>query len=69
MTAHWGVEDPAAFIGPEDRTYAYFKRIYSYLEARIKIFVALPMGSLDRLSLQRRLDAIGKAAYETSRST
>jgi arsenate reductase len=64
MTAHWGVEDPAAFIGPEDRTYAYFKRIYSYLEARIKIFVALPMGSLDRLSLQRRLDAIGKAASE-----
>jgi arsenate reductase len=64
MTAHWGVEDPAALIGPEDRTYAYFKRIYSYLEARIKIFVALPMGSLDRLSLQRRLDAIGKAASE-----
>jgi arsenate reductase len=64
MTAHWGIEDPAAFIGPEDRTYAYFKRIYSYLEARIKIFVALPMGSLDRLSLQRRLDAIGKAASE-----
>ena len=60
MTAHWGVEDPAAFVGSEEKTYAFFKRVYGYLDNRIKIFVNLPMASLDRLSLQRRLDAIGR---------
>ena len=64
MTAHWGVEDPAAFVGPEDKTIAFFKRVYGYLDNRIKIFVSLPIASLDRLSLQRRLDAIGAAAPE-----
>ena len=61
MTAHWGVGDPAAFVGSEEKTYAFFKRVYGYLESRIKIFVSLPIASLDRLSLQRRLDAIGDA--------
>jgi arsenate reductase len=60
MTAHWGVEDPAAFVGPEAKAEAYFRRIYGYLESRIKIFVWLPMASLDRLSLQHRLDEIGR---------
>ncbi len=64
MTAHWGVEDPAAFVGPEDKAYAFFKRIYSYLDSRIKIFVSLPLGSLDQLSLQRRLESIGKSPPE-----
>ena len=54
-----GVEDPAAFVGNDEKTYQYFKRIYGYLESRIKLFTALPMASLDRLSLQRRLDEIG----------
>ncbi len=60
MTAHWGVEDPAAFVGSQEKTYSYFKRVYSYLDNRIKIFVSLPLASLDRLSLQQRLDVIGK---------
>ena len=64
MTAHWGVEDPAAFVGSEEKTLAYFKRVYGYLDNRIKIFVNLPIGSLDKLSLQRRLDAIGRDATE-----
>jgi protein-tyrosine-phosphatase len=64
MTAHWGVEDPAAFVGPEDKTYAFFRRIYGYLDNRMKIFVSLPIRSLDRLSLQRRLEEIGKARSE-----
>jgi protein-tyrosine-phosphatase len=64
MTAHWGVEDPAAFVGPEDKTYAFFRRIYGYLDNRMKIFVSLPIRSLDRLSLQRRLEEIGKAGPE-----
>jgi hypothetical protein len=64
MTAHWGVEDPAAFVGDEEKTLCFFKRVYSYLDSRIKIFISLPIASLDRLSLQRRLDAIGRTAPE-----
>ena len=60
MTAHWGVEDPAAFVGPEDKTLQVFRRVYGYLENRIKIFVSLPIRLLDKLSLQRRLEEIGQ---------
>jgi protein-tyrosine-phosphatase len=60
MTAHWGVEDPAAFVGSDENTYACFRRIYGYLEARIKLFTALPIASLDRLSLQQRVERIGQ---------
>lgn len=64
ITAHWGVEDPAAFVGSREETYAYFKRIYGYLEGRVKLLAALPLASLDRLSLQRRPREIGLAASE-----
>ena len=56
MSAHWGVEDPAAFVGSEEKTMQMFRKVYGYLDNRIKIFVALPMASLDRLTLQKRLD-------------
>ena len=60
ITAHWGVEDPAAFKGSVDAQLALFRRVYLELERRIRLFLALPLGSLDRLSLQRELDTIGK---------
>ena len=60
MTAHWGVEDPAAFVGDDARAYKVFKSIYLQLENRIKIFSSLPFRSLDRLALQRRVDEIGR---------
>ena len=66
MLGHLRVEDPAAFVGSEDKTLSCFRRIYSYLENRIKIFVNLPIASLDRLSLQRRLDDIGHAGSAES---
>lgn len=68
MTAHWGVEDPAALEGPEDRKRRLFRDVYYQLERRIQIFTALPIRSLDRLTLQRRLDDIGqvRATAETS---
>jgi protein-tyrosine-phosphatase len=59
MTAHWGVEDPVAFVGSDEKTYQFFKTIYGYLDNRIKIFVSLPLASIDRLALQERLDQIG----------
>lgn len=60
VTAHWGVEDPAAFPGPEGAQRAVFRRVYAELERRIRLLLALPLESLDRLSLQRELDTIGK---------
>jgi hypothetical protein len=51
-------------VGSEEKTLAFFKRVYGYLDNRLKIFVSLPITSLDRLSLQRQLEAIGRAAPE-----
>ena len=65
MTAHWGAPDPAAFVGPADKTLRVFKRIYLELENRIKIFASLRFESLDRLSLQKNLDQIGKTQATT----
>ncbi len=62
LTAHWGVEDPAAFGGPEEARRRLFRRVYVELESRIKIFSSLRIESLDALSLQRRLDEIGKTS-------
>ena len=59
MTAHWGVEDPAAFVGPPDAQRRLFTRIYFELESRIKIFASLRLDDLDSLTLRRRLDEIG----------
>lgn len=60
MTAHWGVADPAAATGTDSEIAAAFIDAYSRLNNRIGIFVALPFEGLDRLSLQSRLDQIGK---------
>ena len=60
MTAHWGAEDPAAFVGPEDKALKFFRRIYLELESRIKIFASLRIEGLERLTLQSKLDDIGK---------
>jgi protein-tyrosine-phosphatase len=62
MTAHWGVEDPAAFVGPEEAALKYFKRIYLELEARIKVFTSLRIEGLDRMSLQAKLREIDRTA-------
>jgi arsenate reductase len=59
MTAHWGVDDPSAFVGPEDKALARFRRAYLELDNRIKIFSSLRIEGLDRLALKRRLDEIG----------
>ena len=64
MSAHWGALDPAAFVGPEERTYQVFKRVYLELENRIKIFTSLRLEALDMLGLQKSLDAIGKTAAD-----
>ena len=61
MTAHWGLPDPAAATGSEAEKRYAFVEAFRLLEHRIGIFVNLPMASLDKLSLQNRLDEIGTA--------
>ena len=60
VTAHWGSEDPVLAEGDDEEKLRVFRRVYTELENRIKIFVSLPIESLDRLALKRKLDAIGK---------
>jgi protein-tyrosine-phosphatase len=61
MTAHWGLPDPAAVMGPESDRWIAFRNAFQALENRIKIFTSLPLASLERIKLQERLNAIGKA--------
>jgi arsenate reductase (thioredoxin) len=60
MTAHWGLPDPADKIGTEAETHYAFADAMRMITNRINIFVSLPMKSLDALTLQKQLDAIGK---------
>ncbi len=60
MTAHWGVPDPAAATGTEAEIGFAFADTMRMLTNRINIFVSLPLAKLDRLSLQKQLDAIEK---------
>jgi len=60
MTAHWGIPDPAEATGTPAEIALAFKDAYRMLHQRIAIFAALPIRSLDQLSLQRRLQEIGR---------
>jgi protein-tyrosine-phosphatase len=60
MTAHWGLPDPAAATGNEPEIRLAFADTFRMLTNRISIFVNLPIKSLDKLSLQKQLDSIGK---------
>ena len=64
MTAHWGVEDPAAVEGTDTEKWLAFRKVFRELENRIRIFVNLKISSLDRLSLQYRLQEIGKTRVD-----
>ncbi|RAU21795.1 ArsR family transcriptional regulator [Paramagnetospirillum kuznetsovii] len=61
MSAHWGVPDPAGFEGSAVEKAALTAEVMRMLNNRISIFSALPIHSLDHLSLQKHLDEIGKA--------
>lgn len=60
MTAHWGIADPDREYDSEEEEMHGFMKAYLELDCRIKIFNSLPISGLDKLSLQNRLDEIGK---------
>ncbi len=60
MSAHWGVEDPAAIEGTDIDKERAFNQALRYMRNRIVAFAALPLTSLDTLSLKAGLRAIGR---------
>ncbi len=61
ISAHWGVEDPAAVEGSDDDKRRAFFYAYDRLRNRIQLFLSLPLAQLDRVALTQRLKEIGKS--------
>jgi arsenate reductase len=68
MTAHWGIPDPADAKGNAAEIALAFKDAYRMLNQRIGIFTALPLRSLDKLSLQNKLREIGRMPGATAKT-
>lgn len=66
VTAHWGIPDPAAADGSNADCMLAFRDAFRSLERRIKLFLALPLASLDRMALQCQVDAIGRLRPDTA---
>jgi arsenate reductase len=60
MTAHWGVPDPAAAEGTPEQIERAFRDAFIMLERRISLFLCLPLASLDRLAIQKKIESIGR---------
>ncbi len=61
VTAHWGIQDPAAVQGSDEAKRKAFLRAFSELTTRTNLFMSLPIEKLDRLALKRKLDEIGRS--------
>ncbi len=66
MSAHWGIEDPAAVEGPRQRE--AFERALHFLSNRISLFLALPHESIDAMAMERKLKEIGRGEGATTRT-
>ena len=64
MTAHWPFADPAAFEGSEAEKHAFFLDVFRQIRTRIDIFTNLPLRSLDKLALQKKLSDLGRGIVE-----
>ncbi len=69
MTAHWGIEDPAAAEGPEFKQRAAFEAALRYMRNRIAAFINLPLESIDKMALGSKLRGIGAMDGSTSKSS
>jgi len=59
-TAHWGIPEPAAVTGTKEEIQKAFRDAFFQLDRRIDLFLSLPHGSIDRRSLKKELDNIGR---------
>ena len=64
ISAHWGVQDPAAVQGTEELRRKAFLRAFSELSTRINLLMSLPIDKLDRLVLKKKLEEIGRVGSE-----
>ncbi len=60
MTAHWGIPDPAAVQGTKEQVEKAFRDAFFLLDRRISLFLSLPLSTLDRFSLKKEIDNIGR---------
>lgn len=65
MTAHWGIEDPAAVTTSEEAQTRAFNTVLVHLKTRISLFLALPLASIERMALGKRLREIGESEGAT----
>jgi arsenate reductase len=66
VTAHWGIEDPAAVEGKDIQKLAAFVTAFRYMKARISLFTALPVARLDKMALTSKLREIGQGEGASS---
>ncbi len=66
VTAHWGIEDPAAVEGSDVEKERAFVQAFKFMKNRISTFLSLPLTSLDAASLRARLGEIGQAEGASS---
>ena len=60
ITAHWGIEDPAAVAGSDEEKRRAFSKAFAEMNRRISLFVSLPLAKLDTMAIRRELDSIGR---------
>jgi arsenate reductase len=60
MTAHWGIDDPAAVTGPDIEKEKAFVQAFKYLKTRIGLFLSLPLAKIDAMALGSKLHEIGR---------
>jgi arsenate reductase (thioredoxin) len=60
ITAHWGIPDPAAVEGTEMEKKSAFSQAFKAMDRRIKLFLSLPIASIDQMRIKEHMDAIGK---------
>ncbi|MGC1859629.1 MAG: arsenate reductase ArsC [Methylocystis sp.] len=68
MTAHWGIEDPAAVEGLDIEKQRAFNLAFRYMKNRISLLLALPIARLDKLALKNRLREIGETEGATHKA-
>jgi len=68
ISAHWGIEDPAAVEGSDVDKERAFVTAFRYLKNRVSLLVNLPVASLNRLALTTRLQDIGRVEGSTSKN-
>ncbi len=69
MTAHWGIEDPAAVEGSDVEKERAFNTAFRYLKNRISVFTSLPIRSLDKLTVNQKLREIGRLEGATTKTS